>query len=309
MKVTFLLNGETVEVETPASQTLLDWLRGTRGLTGTKEGCNEGDCGACSVIVTDETSKRALNACILFMPQLHGKSVRTVEGIAGPNGEMHPVQSAMVDHHGSQCGFCTPGFIASMAAGHANGRTDHDDMLAGNLCRCTGYAPILDAASKACGNKAALKLDDSADVPLLKEIQRASTPTVNLEGDIIVQPVVRTRKGNEFVSPATLAEVADYLVKHPTSTLLAGSTEVGLQVNKQFSRPDHIVYLGNVVELKEVKDTPNAWHIGAVVSLTEVEGLVAKASRPLPNQLLAPNSYQNSNALVVEMYFLDSNNF
>ena len=91
MKVTFLLNGETVEVETPATQTLLDWLRGTRGLTGTKEGCNEGDCGACSVIVTDETSKRALNACILFMPQLHGKSVRTVEGIAGPNGEMHPV--------------------------------------------------------------------------------------------------------------------------------------------------------------------------------------------------------------------------
>jgi xanthine dehydrogenase small subunit len=134
----------------------------------------------------------------------------------------------------------------------------------------------LNAAAKACDNKAALKLDDVADVPLLKEIQRAATPTLSLEGDIIVQPVVRTRKGNEFVSPATIAEVADYLVKHPSSTLLAGSTEVGLQVNKQYARPDHIVYLGNVAELKQVKDTPKAWHIGAVVSLTEVETLVAK---------------------------------
>ena len=155
-------------------------------------------------------------------------------------------------------------------------RQEVSDALSGNLCRCTGYAPILNAAAKACDNKAALKLDDAADVPLLKEIQRAATPTLSLEGDIIVQPVVRTRKGNEFVSPATIAEVADYLVKHPTATLLAGSTEVGLQVNKQYARPDHIVYLGNVAELKQVKDTPKAWHIGAVVSLTEVETLVAK---------------------------------
>jgi len=149
--------------------------------------------------------------------------------------------------------------------------------LSGNLCRCTGYAPIIDATAKACQKKSALKVDDSADLPLLKEIKRASTPTLSLDGDIIVQPVVRTRKGNEFVSPATLAEVADYLVKHPTTTLLAGSTEIGLQVNKQFARPDHIMYLGNVKELRQVTESDTAWRIGAAVSLTQVEALVGKA--------------------------------
>ena len=116
MTLTFLLNGACVDAgDLPPTTTLLDWLREARGLTGAKEGCNEGDCGACTVIVSDETGSRALNACILFMPQLRGKAVRTVEGISGPDGALHPVQEAMIDHHGSQCGFCTPGFIASMA--------------------------------------------------------------------------------------------------------------------------------------------------------------------------------------------------
>jgi len=135
MNVTFLLNGETVEVDTPPTQTLLDWLRETKNLTGTKEGCNEGDCGACSVMVTDDRGARTLNACILLMPQLQNKAIRTVEGIASSDGTLHPVQQAMVEHHGSQCGFCTPGFIVSMATAHLRGRTDHDDVLAGNLCR------------------------------------------------------------------------------------------------------------------------------------------------------------------------------
>ncbi|MGB5559470.1 MAG: 2Fe-2S iron-sulfur cluster-binding protein, partial [Paracoccaceae bacterium] len=110
MGVQFLLNGETVRVEGEApTRTLLDWLRERRGLKGTKEGCNEGDCGACTVMVTDARGSRAVNACILLLPQLHGKAVRTVEGISGPGGELHPVQTAMIEHHGSQCGFCTPG--------------------------------------------------------------------------------------------------------------------------------------------------------------------------------------------------------
>ena len=156
-------------------------------------------------------------------------------------------------------------------------RLEITDALSGNLCRCTGYAPIIDAAAKACEKKAALKIDDSVDIALLKEIKRPSTPTMSLDGEIIVQPVVRTKKGNEFVSPSTLSEVADYLVKHPTTTLLAGSTEIGLQVNKQFSRPDHIMYLGNVKELRQIGETDKAWRIGAAVSLTQVETLVAKA--------------------------------
>jgi xanthine dehydrogenase small subunit len=156
MTIRFLLNGEPQAVDAPPTTTLLDWLREQKGLTGTKEGCNEGDCGACTVMVTDETGSRALNACILFLPQLHGRAVRTVEGIAGPDGTLHPVQQAMVDHHGSQCGFCTPGFIVSMATAHLNGRTDFDDQLAGNLCRCTGYAPIIRAAEAAADSRARL---------------------------------------------------------------------------------------------------------------------------------------------------------
>jgi xanthine dehydrogenase small subunit len=159
----------------------------------------------------------------------------------------------------------------------APNRQEITDSLSGNLCRCTGYKPIIDSTIKACDQKSALKIDDSADVPLLKEIARAKSPTMSLEGDIIVQPVVRTRKGNEFVSPATIAEVADYLQKFPGTTLLAGSTEIGLQVNKQFSRPEHIMYLGNVAELRQIEETAQHWRIGAVVSVTQVEHLVAKA--------------------------------
>jgi xanthine dehydrogenase small subunit len=162
---------------------------------------------------------KAVNSCIQLLPSLDGKSIKTVESLKKADGALHPVQKAMVDCHGSQCGFCTPGIVMSLVnlvqVNPNPQRQEVSDALSGNLCRCTGYAPILEAASKACGNQAALKLDDSADVPLLKEIQRADTATLSLEGDIIVQPVVRTRKGNEFVSPATIAEVADYLVKHP----------------------------------------------------------------------------------------------
>ncbi|MGO4910491.1 2Fe-2S iron-sulfur cluster-binding protein, partial [Pseudorhodobacter sp. W20_MBD10_FR17] len=148
--IAFHLNGTPVCLtDVPPTQTLLDWLREERGLTGTKEGCNEGDCGACTVMVTDTDGAKALNACILFMPQLQGKSVRTVEGLTAPDGSPHPVQTAMVTHHGSQCGFCTPGFIVSMATAHVAGRTDHDTVMAGNLCRCTGYAPIIRAAKAA----------------------------------------------------------------------------------------------------------------------------------------------------------------
>jgi xanthine dehydrogenase small subunit len=197
------------------------------------------------------------------------------------DGTLHPVQEEMVKCHGSQCGFCTPGIVMSLVnmvqTNAQPSRLDITDTLSGNLCRCTGYAPIIDAAAKACEKKTALKIDDSADIALLKEIKRPSTPTMSLDGEIIVQPVVRTKKGNEFVSPSTLSEVADYLVKHPTTTLLAGSTEIGLQVNKQFSRPDHIMYLGNVKELRQVGETDKAWRIGAAVSLTQVETLVAKA--------------------------------
>ncbi len=286
--VRFVLDGQIVEaVGVRRTTTVLDHLREKLHRTGTKEGCAEGDCGACVVMVgelnasSDAIDYIAVNSCIQLLPSLDGKSVKTVESLKNPDGTLHPVQQEMISCHGSQCGFCTPGIVMSLVnlvqKNDAPSRLQITDALSGNLCRCTGYKPIIESAQKACAHKAQLKLQDSADVPLLKEIARSKNPTVTLDGEILVQPVVRTRKGNEFVSPATLAEVADYLVKHPQTTLLAGSTEIGLQVNKQFTRPEHIMYLGNVTELRQVQDSAQAWRIGAMVSLEQTLDLIRDA--------------------------------
>lgn len=286
--VRFVLDGQIVEAQGERrTTTVLDYLREQMHRTGTKEGCAEGDCGACVIMVGELNAKGdgidyvPVNSCIQLLPSLDGKSIKTVESLKKADGSLHPVQQEMIACHGSQCGFCTPGIVMSLVnlvqVVPQPSRQQITDSLSGNLCRCTGYKPIIEAATKACHKPELLKVEDSADLPLLREIQRAKTPTLSLEGDIIVQPVVRTRKGNEFVSPATLTEVADYLVKNPTTTLLAGSTEVGLQVNKQFFRPDHIMYLGNVDELRQVNETAAAWRIGAAVSLAQVEQIVAES--------------------------------
>ncbi|WP_170423196.1 xanthine dehydrogenase small subunit [Ruegeria arenilitoris] len=243
MNITFLLNGETVELsDVNPTATLLDWLREDRGLTGTKEGCNEGDCGACTVMVTDEDGHKALNSCILFLPQLHGKAVRTVEGASGPNGEAHPVQQAMVDLHGSQCGFCTPGFVMSMVAGHANGATDHDTLLAGNLCRCTGYAPIIRAAEAA----------EEQPVPVWVKDKPVAAP--------VTSPML----------PDSSDELAEVYAAHPNATLVAGATDVGLWVTKQLRDLDPVIFLNRCDDLKEVTITEEEVRFGAMVDMNRM---------------------------------------
>ena len=154
-QLSFILNGETQRLRgIDPTTTLLQFLRRTKRLTGTKEGCAEGDCGACTVVVGERHGEkivhRAVNACILFLPMLEGRSVTTVEHLAGPGGALHPVQEAMVNTNGSQCGFCTPGFVMSLYAMYLGAQEDVsvDDALAGNLCRCTGYGPIVIAAKE-----------------------------------------------------------------------------------------------------------------------------------------------------------------
>jgi xanthine dehydrogenase small subunit len=284
--VRFVLDGQIQEaVGVRRTTTVLDYVRETLRRTGTKEGCAEGDCGACVVLVgelaADGTTINYVptNSCIQLLPSIDGKSLKTVESLQSADGKLHPVQEAMITCHGSQCGFCTPGIVMSLAnlsdthakCGTCPSRQQINDSLSGNLCRCTGYKPIVDAALQA----APTRISDAADVALLKEIQRPTEATIGLDGQTITQPVVRTKKGNAFVSPASVTEVAEYLLAHPRATLLAGSTEIGLQVNKQFSRPDHIVYLGNVAELRAVKESAQDWTIGAAVSLTAVESLIA----------------------------------
>ena len=289
--VRFVLDGQIVEAQgVRRTTTVLDYLRERMHRTGTKEGCAEGDCGACVVMVGelneagDGIAYIAVNSCIQLLPSLDGKSIKTVESLVRPDGSLHPIQEEMIKCHGSQCGFCTPGIVMSLVnlvqTQPKPDRREITDALSGNLCRCTGYKPIIDATSQACHHGARLKLDDAADVNLLQQIRRSQTPTLSLEGEILVQPVVRTRKGNEFVSPATLDEAADYLAKNPQTTLLAGSTEIGLQVNKQFTRPERIMYLGNVRELHQIEDMPDHWRIGAMASLTRVEQLL---TQPYPD--------------------------
>jgi xanthine dehydrogenase small subunit len=264
----FQLNGTPVRISgQPPTRTLLDWLREDRGLTGTKEGCNEGDCGACTVLVSDETGARALNACILFLPQLDGKSVRTVEGLAGPDGTLHPVQQAMIDHHGSQCGFCTPGFVMSMAAGHLAGRTDHDDVLAGNLCRCTGYAPILRAAEAA----AAQPVPDWLAAETRPAPSSAVFSAQVSSGGGSAEGGARGADSPPLADgfrPASADELAAWYLDNPDATLIAGATDVGLWVTKDLRDLAPVAFLSGVRDLQRIETAAGQIRIGAGVTVS-----------------------------------------
>ncbi len=224
------------------SATLLDFLREERGLKGTKEGCNEGDCGACTVMVTDRAGSKPLNSCILFLPQLNGKSIRTVEGAAGDDGALHPVQEAMITHHGSQCGFCTPGFVMSMVTAHKNGATDHDVQLAGNLCRCTGYAPIIRAAEAAAAQ------------PVPQWISQESLPQA-------------TEAANTPRSSDALAQL--YAAK-PKARLVAGATDLGLWVTKGLRDLGEMIFLDGCEDLKQIAISDREIRFGAMVDMNRV---------------------------------------
>ncbi|MEO1920139.1 MAG: 2Fe-2S iron-sulfur cluster-binding protein, partial [Paracoccaceae bacterium] len=239
-QIRFLLNGVDVILDDPnPTETLLDYLRENRKLTGTKEGCNEGDCGACTVSVAalegGRLIHRALNACILFLPQIHGKSIRTVEGISAPDGRLHPVQTAMVKFHGSQCGFCTPGFIMSMYTAHRDGRQDFDDVLAGNLCRCTGYAPIIRAAETASKQPQPDWLTDEAE-----RLQAMAGGDITLDGAFL---------------PVTLDSFADWYVENPDATIIGGATDLGLWVTKLMRNLLPTVFIHRLQDLQTIEIT------------------------------------------------------
>ncbi|MGH1368439.1 MAG: xanthine dehydrogenase small subunit [Maritimibacter sp.] len=241
MNITFLLNGETVTLNgVDPTRTALEWLREDRGLTGTKEGCNEGDCGACSVMVSDARGTVALNACMMFLPQLNGRALTTVEGLASPAGDLHPVQSAMVDHHASQCGFCTPGIAVSLVAGQMSGENDHERQLAGNLCRCTGYAPILRAANIA------------AHKPIPKWMRELPTPP---------EPLITEGL------PSTIDDLATLYASYPNATLIAGGTDVGIWTNKALHEFESVIFVGQIEEMRRIETSPYMLRIGAGASV------------------------------------------
>ena len=268
MKATldFLLNGERVSLAgEKATRTLLTWLRETRGLVGTKEGCAEGDCGACTVVLADLDAAEKLryqpvNACILCIGALEGKEVITVEGLKRGH-ELHPVQKAMVDCHGSQCGFCTPGFVMALHAQYKSGTpADLRDAIAGNLCRCTGYRPILEAGERA---RALANREEEAaeDSERRKRIEALPREPVRLGG---------------FFSPLGTAELAAFLDDHPQATILAGGTDAGLLITKQHRDLDEVAYIGRVAELRQLKDFPSHLEIGGVVTYAEAYEALAR---------------------------------
>jgi len=259
--VHFILNGAPRRLQAfDPTLTVLRYLRETEALVGTKEGCAEGDCGACTAVVADihegRLRYRAVNTCIQFVAQLDGKALLTVESLKKGNA-LHEVQQAMVEHHGSQCGFCTPGFVMSMYAGVQNGvqpgREAVNEMLAGNLCRCTGYTPIIEAASQVLRQPPAPSPEDAG----LYEALRA----LPAEGGFEIQQGDR-----RFIAPASADELAQALSSHPDATLLAGGTDVGLFVTKQHRSLDTVIHLEKVPELSRIESGEGGMRFGAAVS-------------------------------------------
>ena len=270
--IRFYHRGQPVEVQgVHPTRSVLDWLRLDAHCSGTKEGCNEGDCGACSVVVgqlaeqdgAERLELKAVNACIQFLPTLHGKALFSVEDLkalvqpAPAAGPLHPVQQALVECHGSQCGFCTPGFVMSLwacyehhqDAGTRPTRQQLADDLSGNLCRCTGYRPILDAGQRMF-DLPAVRLDPAPVVQALRALQHSAGDGLRYAAPAAHMP----GRSDRFDAPRSLQSLAALRAEHPAARLLAGSTDIGLWVNKQLRDLGDILYLGDVAALKTIEE-------------------------------------------------------
>ena len=262
--IEFMLNGEVMTVrDVRADTTLLNWLRLTQQQTGSKEGCAEGDCGACTILIRrpDDVSHamQAVNGCILFMPMIEGCVITTVEGISSKTGELHPVQQAIIDHHGAQCGFCTPGFVVSLywlwrQKGPFDAATIND-VLAGNLCRCTGYHPLVEAGKSLTDKDmpdwevARIKAEDE----FLSQFAPGKTLTLSCEGQ-------------SFFAPRTLDDLTTIYDEYPQAQILSGGTDIGLWVTKQHRDLPVLISTKSVRELNRLEKNKTGWRIGAGVS-------------------------------------------
>lgn len=266
--IKFLLNQEErEEKDLSPNMTVLNYLRTRVGKTGTKEGCASGDCGACTVVLGeregDHIRYQTVNSCLTFVSTLHGKQLITVEDLKSKDGSLHPVQQALVDFHGSQCGFCTPGFIMSMFALSKNkpSADQHDilEALAGNLCRCTGYRPIVDAA-KAIAEQPQLADDFSRyEADILARLDQIQTDTL----------VTLNENGKICFSPTSSDELAILLAQHPDARLLAGGTDLALEVTQFHRELPKMIYVGNVADMKQLQEDDQQLVIGAARSLSD----------------------------------------
>ncbi|MFK5980131.1 MAG: xanthine dehydrogenase small subunit [Rhizobiaceae bacterium] len=267
----FVLNDKKIVLrDIRADQTLLDFLRLEKNLTGTKEGCAEGDCGACTVLVgrlvAGKLKYMAINACIRFLGSLDNCHVVSVEHLAGKDGVLHPIQAAMVKNHGSQCGFCTPGFVMSLYGLFLeNPKPDNFEIeraLQGNLCRCTGYEPIIKAALEIAGGDS--MANDTLPHAGIVKILQGWNDEARVETDTVI-------------IPASLDDFADVLIEKPNATIIAGSTDVGLWVTKHFIDISPAIFIAHLDELAEIAVTPEGIKLGAGVRYTDAFAAMTKA--------------------------------
>ncbi len=293
----FLLNGELQSVSRiDPTLSVLDWLRLERGLTGTKEGCAEGDCGACTVLVGrldgGALKYEAINACIRFLATLDGCCVVTVEYLKRRTGALHPVQQAMVERHGSQCGFCTPGIVMSLlglwlAHDAAPAKERIEEALAGNLCRCTGYGPIIEAMG------AAYELAQPQKDHFQAERTEIAAKLAAMQDDQTLEIVDGERS---FLAPANTDQLADLVLAHPEATIVAGATDVGLWVTKELKQPKTIIYLGRVAALEHIEDHADQIDFGAMVNLARTRQALAGVHPHLDEMMRRFGSEQVRNA-------------
>ena len=266
--IRFFLDGRLRRVDGLAPQTTaLDWLRG-QGLTAVKEGCAEGDCGACSILFgrPDASASalewRAVNSCILMLPQLDGAAIVTAEGLVGANGTPHPAQTALAEAYGTQCGFCSPGFAVSLAALARRPERDEEtilDAIAGNLCRCTGYRPIVEAARS---------------LPIVSPAPDEAAVAAKLAAEC-AEPLDYSAEGKRFVAPNRLDDALRLLGEYPNAWILAGGTDIGLRVTKRREEAECVLSLVRIAELRDVKNDAEMLAIGAAVPYAEALSEIA----------------------------------
>ena len=270
-EIEFILNDELIRINNvDTNVSVLNYLRIDKKLTGTKEGCASGDCGACTAIIAElknnKLEYKAINTCIMFLYSLHGKQLITVEHLS--NSKLHPVQQSMVDNHGSQCGFCTPGFVMSMFGMYKDkvkpSNQNIDEYLAGNLCRCTGYNSIKKAAKKmySYGRKDKFSKNENKIIKLLKKIKH---------NDILI-----SKNNNKFYIPLNLKNLIQYTQNNKQYKFVTGGTDIALEVTKKNNNINSLIYLGNNKDLNYIKIKENYINIGSATPINKIIPILKK---------------------------------
>jgi xanthine dehydrogenase small subunit len=270
--IKFILNDKIQEIHNPdPNETILNYIRLRLKKTGTKEGCAEGGCGACTIVVGELKKNniiyKAINSCIAFTPSLEGKQLLVIEDLMLKNGSLHPVQSAMVNYHGSQCGFCTPGFVMSLFSMYKNNNSYDkktiEESISGNLCRCTGYRPIIDAAKSLNNYKSdQFKKGKKKTIALLKKIRPKSISIKN--------------KNKKYFAPRTVNELKKIIKKYPNLDFFSGGTDMSLIVTKQKKDLNNIIYLNSIDELSYIKKNYKYIEVGGTTPLRQFELFIKK---------------------------------